>query len=104
MNNFARRKITGQERSLLFVPALAATQRRHLPESITTAAPIVPSKARDWRTVRIRPEVMAVVDALLARSRSRLRNGDQLTISEALAALIIAGLPQVAQQVPFKED
>lgn len=103
MNNFARRKITSQERTLLFVPALAAAQRRHLPESTHTAAPLLPSKARDWRTVRMRPEVMAVIDALLARSRKRLGNGE-LTISEALAALIIAGLPQVAQQVPFKED
>ncbi len=103
MNNFARRKITGQERILLFVPALATAQRRHLPESVTSAAPMLPSKAREWRTVRIRPEVMAVLDALLARSRKRLGNGE-LTISEALAALIIAGLPQVAQQVPFRED
>ncbi len=103
MNNFARRKITGQERTLLFVPALAAVQRRHLPESITTAAPLLPSKARDWRTVRIRPEVMAVLDTLLARSRKRRGNGE-LTISETLAALITAGLPQVVQLVPFKED
>lgn len=103
MHNFARRKATGQERSLRFVPSLAAAQRRHLPESITTVALIAAPKARDWRTVRIRPEVMAVLDALLARSRKRLGNGE-LTISEALAALIIAGLPQVAQQVPFRED
>jgi hypothetical protein len=103
MNNYARRKDTGQERGLRFVPALAAAQRRYLPESVTTAAPMLPSKTRDWRTVRIRPEAMAVLDALLARSRKRLGNAE-LTISEALAALIIAGLPQVAQQVPFRED
>lgn len=90
MNSFARRKITGRERTLLFVPTLAAIQRRHLPEIFSTAAPLLPSKARDWRAVRIRPEVMAMLDALRARSRKRLGN-DELTFLEALAAVITVG-------------
>lgn len=101
MLHFARRKTTGQERTLHFVPALAAAQRLQLPECQPTATPITTAKARDWRTVRLRPEVLAVVDGLIARSRNHL--GEQLTISEVLAALILAGLPKVASQVPFRE-
>ena len=101
MQHFARRKTTGQERTLHFVPALAAAQRRHLPECRPSETPITTAKARDWRTVRIRPEVLAVVDGLIARSRKQLGGG--LTISEVLSALILAGLPQVTSQVPFRE-
>jgi hypothetical protein len=97
---FSRRKKTGQERSLRFIPALAAAQRLHLPECPPLASPITTVKAREWRTVRIRPEVMAIVDGLLDRSRKDLGEGE-LTISEIFAALILAALPQVTRQVLF---
>lgn len=100
MHHFARRKTTGQERPLRFIPSLAAAQRLNLPECQPLATPITTAKARDWRAVRIRPEVLAVVDSLITRSRNHL--GEPLTISETLAALILAGLPYVAAKVPFK--
>ena len=101
-SHFARRKITGQERSLSFIAQLAAAYRKHFPECLPLVSPITTAKARDWRTVRIRPEVMAVLDGLLARSRKQLGDGE-LTISEVMAALIIAGLLQVTSHAPFME-
>lgn len=100
MTTFARRKNSRQERPVLFVPSLAAAQREHLPEAAPTHAALSAPKARDWRTVRLRPEVTAVLDALLARSRQS--RGEELTASEVFAALILAGLPKVTAQVPFR--
>lgn len=101
-SHFARRKKTGQERSLRFISALATAYRKHLPECLPMVSPITTAKARDWRTVRIRPEVMAVLDGLLDRSRKQLGDGE-LTISEVMAALILEGLPQVISHAPFRE-
>ncbi|SEO28171.1 hypothetical protein SAMN05216227_10814 [Pseudorhodobacter antarcticus] len=100
MHNFARRKTSGQERTLRFVSDLTAAQRQHLPECPSVAAAIITAKARSWRTIRLRPEVLSVLDGLMARSRKHLGEGE-LSLSEVMAALILAGLPKVSSQLPF---
>jgi len=99
---FARRTNTGQERSLRFIHELATAQRQHLPECLSLSPVITASKARSWRTIMLRPEVLAVLDGLMERSRKRLGDG-ALSLSEIMAALIIAGLPEVTSKVPFTD-
>jgi hypothetical protein len=101
-STYARRKTTGKERTLRFISALAIAQRHHMPECTTVSPVITASKARSWRTIRLRPEVLAVLEGLITRSRKHLGEGE-LSISEVLAALIIAGLPQVTSTVPFRD-
>lgn len=94
MAHFARKSRTGQERPVRFVNDLPHLHDIHLPEcpSIGNSFAIGPSK--DWRTVRLRPEIIAVVEGLQARTGRNC--SDVLTICEVLSALIIAGLPTVA--------
>lgn len=86
-----------------FVNDLPKLHDDHLPErpALATDAYIT-GPAKLWRTVRIRPEIMFIVEGLQARG---VRSGGvELSISEVLSALLIAGLPVVAGVVhgPFR--
>lgn len=103
MASFARRKTTGTERPLHYVRDLATLQRQHLPECLPVGSPLTTIKARDWRTVRLRPEVLTILDGLCTRTRHHFGNGE-LGINEVLSAVILAGLPDVLSRSPFKVD
>lgn len=96
-SQFARRKGTGTERQLNFLSDLTEAHERFLPEVPLVGAPVEGAlKASGWRTVRLRPEVLAVLEGLQARAERH--SGDGLTMSEVLAAVIAKGLPEVTRE------
>jgi hypothetical protein len=95
MATFARVKRTGQERTLRFVKELPKLHDTNLPERPTMVASLVVGSAKGWRTVRIRPEIISIVEGLQARAARG--GGVELSISEVLSALLVAGLPIVAE-------
>ena len=102
MAHFARNKRTGQERSVRFVNDLPKLHDAHLPDRPALTAAYITGPAKLWRTVRIRPEIMFIVEGLQARA---LRSGRvELSISEVLSALMVAGLPAIveAPHGPFR--
>lgn len=98
----ARNTSTGKLRSTRFLGQLERVHARLLPEQPTLreGAPVGP--ARDWRTTRIRPEVMIVIEGL--RTRHKRNTGVDLTPSEVIAAVMIEGLPALvtATSGPFR--
>lgn len=85
--SFARRATSRKPRKLHFMTALVELRRAYLPErSEKFTAP----DAR-WKTVRLRPEIDAIITALQDRFRSNL--GVDLTVSEVIAAALVIALP-----------
>jgi hypothetical protein len=95
MATFARVKRTGQERTLRFVNELPKLHDTNLPERPSLTASFVVGARKKWRTVRIRPEIISIVEGLQARAARG--SGVELSISEVLSALLVAGLPIVAE-------
>ncbi len=102
MIQFARIKRTGQERTLRFVNQLPKLHDTLLPDRPSLTAAFVVGACKTWRTVRIRPEIISIVQGLQARA-ARI-DGVELSISEVLSALLVAGLPIVveAPNGPFR--
>jgi hypothetical protein len=102
MATFARIKRTGQERTLRFVNELPKLHDANLPERPSLTASLVVGACKKWRTVRIRPEIISIVEGLQARADRG--GGVELSISEVLSALLVAGLPIVAMALngPFR--
>ncbi|AZB56684.1 hypothetical protein EBL89_15775 [Cereibacter sphaeroides] len=101
-SQFARRKGTGTERHLhRSLADLTDAHERFLPEVPLVGSPVEGAlKSTDWRTVRLRPEVLAVLAGLQARATCQGEDG--LTVSEVLAAVIAKGLPEVTREgAPF---
>lgn len=95
MTQFARNKRTGQERTLRFVNELPKLHDTLLPERPSLTAALVVGASKGWRTVRIRPEIISIVEGLQARAARG--GGVDLSISEVLSALLVAGLPVLAE-------
>ena len=95
MADFSRHSRTKQERPVLFVNDLPKLHDTYLPEMPRLGLSLSTGPARNWRTVRLRPEIIAIIDGL--RERSVRTCGDMLSMNEVVAALVVAGLPTVAQ-------
>ncbi|MGO4915691.1 hypothetical protein [Pseudogemmobacter sp. W21_MBD1_M6] len=102
MAQFARNKQNGHERTVRFLNDLPRLHDLHLPEHASMATGFTAGPAKQWRTVRIRPEVLGIVEGL--QDRATLNTGVELSISEVLAALLIEGLPDIAEAAhgPFR--
>ncbi len=96
MTQFARIKRTGKERPLRFVDELTKLHDTNLPERPSLTASFVVGSCKKWRTVRIRPEIISIVEGLQARA-ARGGGGVELSISEVLSVLLVAGLPVVVE-------
>lgn len=92
---------TGTRRPLLFVPHLRTMLDALSPPSDTDPAPVDFTvyghpRAQEWRTVRVRPEIMAGIELISDHVRtSGASNGRQLSVSEALAVALTVALPVV---------
>jgi hypothetical protein len=88
---FARKATDQTRRDLRFIRDLQRTVAVHLHE-ITRAAPdVAPPKAAQWRTLRVRPEIIAVIEGL--QQRYAATTGRDLTTSEIIAAALAEALP-----------
>ena len=87
--SFARRTTSRKPRKLHFLPALGDARHAHLPDRDELPTHY---QAR-WKTVRLRPEIDATIAALQVRYRGNL--GVDLSVSEVLAAALIAALPSL---------
>lgn len=87
----------------LYVGDLEALTRRYLPET-QQVHPLGQGPARTprenlWRTIKARPEIIAVLDALAARHEAA--TGQNITKSEIIAAALNLSLPvMVARMFP----
>lgn len=104
MADFSRHSRTKRRRPVLFVNDLPKLHDTHLPEMPKIGVSFWIGPASDWRTLRFRPEILAIIDGL--RERSARTTGDMLSTNEVVAALIIAGLPAVANATngPFSRQ
>lgn len=95
MAAFSRHSRTKRHRPLQFVNDLPQLHDTHLPERPKIGVSFSIGPASDWRTLRFRPEILAIIDGL--RERSARTADDMLSTNEVVAALIIAGLPVITE-------
>ena len=88
---FARKATDQTRRELRFFDTLRGTIAGYLPEAARGFTEVTP-KVAGWRTVRMRPEVIAAVETLRARYIAR-HQGREMTTSEVIAAALIEALP-----------
>lgn len=90
---FAR---TGQDktrRDLRFFGNLRRTLAVYLPELLQGGPAEAPVKSAQWRTVRVRPEIIAAIEALQERFTTQHNGKRGVTTSEVLAAALSEALP-----------
>ncbi|TCM84591.1 hypothetical protein [Rhodovulum steppense] len=89
----------------LHVSDLEALARRHLPE-IAAHPPGHPSRRTPrenlWRTIKARPEIIQVLDALAERHEQA--TGQKITNSEIIAAALKLSLPVLASRMFPRAD
>ena len=85
----------------LFICDLEVLAPRYLPELTSQQPPGHPRKhtAREnlWRTIKVRPEIIAVLDALAERYAQA--TGKKITNSEIIAAALNLSLPVLATRL-----
>ena len=89
----------------LYVSDLAALTRRYLPETVTPLGQPRNNTPREnlWRTIKARPEVIDVLDALAQRHERA--TGEKITNSEIIAAALNLSLPVMASRMfPIGDD
>lgn len=94
LNTYARKSRDQTHRPLKFVGALEGALEIYLPET-RGGAPKLPSKSHLWRTVRLRPEVMAGLEALKARYAANNPAKPDITVSEVMAASLATALQKL---------
>jgi hypothetical protein len=85
----------------LYIGDLAALSSRYLPETTRQHQPGQPvrctPKENLWRTIKARPEIIEVLDALAARHEQA--TGQTITNSEIIAAALNLALPVLATRM-----
>ena len=91
--SFARRDADKTRRDLRFLRTLRSTLVDYLPELLQGCPPDSTRKADQWRTVRVRPEVIAAIEGLQERYTAQHSGNREVSTSEVLAAALIEALP-----------
>jgi hypothetical protein len=94
LNTYARKSRDQTHRPLKFVGALEGALDIYLPET-RGGAPKLPVKSHLWRTVRLRPEVMAGLEALRTRYAANNPAKPDITVSEVMAASLAMALQKL---------
>jgi hypothetical protein len=95
---FSRDPITKMRRDTPFIKQLTSTTEHYMPEG--KALPAVEGLARDWRTTRLRPQVLRTAELLVARY-SMNNPGKAITVTEAIAAVMQKGLAALVREDDF---
>jgi len=90
---FARRDTDKTRRDLRFLGNLRRTLAVYLPELLQGGPAEAPVKSAQWRTVRVRPEIIAAIEALQERFTAQHNGKREVTTSEVLAAALSEALP-----------
>ena len=90
---FARRDKDKTRRELRFFGNLRRTLGVHLPEVLQGYSPEATGRAAQWRTVRVRPEIITAIEALQERYSAQQKGKREVSISEVLAAVLNEALP-----------
>lgn len=90
---FARRDKDKTRRELRFLAALRRTLGVYLPEVLQGCPVESTGRAAQWRTVRVRPEIIAAIEALQERYTAQHSGKREVSTSEVLAAALIEALP-----------
>lgn len=94
---YARKATDKTARELRFLRTFKRTLATHLPETSNPLYPVAPN----FRTYRLRPEIVAMIDALRDRYAAR-KGGLMLTHSEVLAAALSEALPIITAKEEFR--
>lgn len=90
---FGRWDKNKNRRQLRFLGSLRLTIAAHLPE-LRQGCPVeATGRAAGWRTIRVRPEIMAAIEALQQRYVAQHNGKLEVSVSEALAAALNEALP-----------
>ncbi|WP_135448794.1 hypothetical protein [Tabrizicola caldifontis] len=90
---FARRDKDKTRRELQFMGTLRRTLAVYLPELLRGCPVESTGRAAQWRTVRVRPEIIAAIEALQERYAAQHDGKREVSTSEVLAAALIEALP-----------
>lgn len=90
---FARRDKDKTRRELRFLGTLRRTISVYLPELLQGCPVESAGRAAQWRTVRVRPEIIAAVEALQERYAAQHSGNREVSASEVLAAALGEALP-----------
>jgi hypothetical protein len=94
---FARKAKDKTTRPLRFLDTLRRTATAHLSEGLPPL-PTVTDRAVEWRTVRLRPEVIATVTALQARYARMNTARPDVSVSEVIALALSYALPRLVAE------
>lgn len=95
---FARRNTDKTRRELRFLGNLRRTLAVYLPELIQGCSAEATRRAAQWRTIRVRPEIIAAIEALRERYTAQHSGKREVSTSEVLAAALIEALPQLTDR------
>lgn len=90
---FARCHKDKTRRELRFLGNLRRTISVYLPELLQGCPVESTGRAAQWRTVRVRPEIIAAIEALQERFTAQHDGKREVSTSEALAAALSEALP-----------
>jgi hypothetical protein len=90
---FARCDKDKTRRELRFLGTLRRTLSVYLPEVLQGCSPESSGRAIRWRTVRVRPEIIAAIEALQERYAAQHDGKQEVSTSEVLAAALNEALP-----------
>jgi hypothetical protein len=90
---FARHGKDKSRRELRFFGSLRRNLAAYLPELLLGCTPEATGRAAEWRTVRVRPEIIAAIEALQERYTALHMGKREVSISEVLAAALNEALP-----------
>ncbi|MES2550629.1 MAG: hypothetical protein V4630_13175, partial [Pseudomonadota bacterium] len=79
---FARRGKDKTRRELRFLGTLRRTLAVYLPELLQGCAPEAAKRAVQWRTVRVRPEIIATIEGLQKRYTAQHSGKQEVSASE----------------------
>jgi hypothetical protein len=96
---FSRDKVTKLRRDTPFIKQLTSTTEYYMPEG--KALPAAEGRARDWRTTRLRPQVVHTAELLVARYAAN-NPGKGITVTEAIAAVMQKGLAALVREDDFR--
>lgn len=92
-NAFARSNKDKTRRELRFFGTLRRTLGVYLPELLQGCPLESTGRAAKWRTVRVRPEIIAAIEALQERFTAQHNGKREVSTSEVLAAALSEALP-----------
>lgn len=95
---FARRDKDKTRRELRHLGTLRRALAVYLPELLQGCSPEATGRAAQWRTVRVRPEIIAAIEGLQERYSAQHSGKQEVSISEVLAAVLNEALPILTSQ------